>query len=157
MTLAPLMRDQRKVDADHLSLLAKFHFVMAALALAGLGLLFLHWQLMHTMFEHPEAWQTGPQVPPPPKEAFAAFKWFYVFFGLVIVAASAVNAASGWLIQRRRARAFSLVVAGLNCMGFPLATVLGVFTFIVLLRDSVIESYEAAPSATLPSPPGQSA
>ena len=44
---------------------------------------------------------------------------------------------------------FSLVVAGLNCMGFPFATVLGVFTFLVLLRESVVELYEATSSARL--------
>ena len=50
---------------------------------------------------------------------------------------------------------FSLVVAALDCMGFPFATVLGVFTFIVLLRDSVAELYEAAASATPPLSPSQ--
>jgi len=30
---------------------------------------------------------------------------------------------------------FSLVVAGLNCLQFPFGTVLGVFTFVVLLRE----------------------
>jgi hypothetical protein len=33
--LAPLPRDQRKIDADHLKLLAIFHFVGAGLAVWG--------------------------------------------------------------------------------------------------------------------------
>lgn len=152
--LAPLMRDQRKVDADHLKLLAMFHFIMAALALLGLGFLFLHWLAMHTMFDNPEMWK-GQQGGPPPKEVLATFRWFYVIFGLGIILAAFANAASGWLIQRRRARVFSLVVAGVNCMGFPFATVLGVLTFLVLLRDSVAELYEAAASTLPPLPPSQ--
>ena len=148
------MRDRRKVDADHLKLLAMFHFVMAALALVGLGFLFLHWLAIHTMFENPEMWK-GQQGGPPPKEALTAFKWFYVFFGSCIILAALANAASGWLIHRRRARVFSLVVAGLNCMGFPFVTVLGVLTFVVLLRDSVAELYEAAASTPPPLFPSQ--
>lgn len=75
-------------------------------------------------------------------------RWFYAGFGLCFVLTALANAASGWLIRRRRARMFSLVVAALNCMGFPFATTLGVFTFVVLLRDSVVELYAAAASPT---------
>jgi hypothetical protein len=46
--------------------------------------------------------------------------------------------------MKRRGRIFSLIVAGLNCLCFPFGTVLGVFTFVILLRDSVVEVYEAA-------------
>jgi hypothetical protein len=38
---------------------------------------------------------------------------------------------------------FSLVIAGLNCIQIPFGTALGVFTIIVLLRDSVREAYAA--------------
>jgi hypothetical protein len=38
---------------------------------------------------------------------------------------------------------FSLVIAGVNCASFPLGTLLGVFTFIVLLRASVRSLYPA--------------
>ena len=30
-----------------------------------------------------------------------------------------------------------MIIAGINCLGIPLGTTLGVFTFIVLLRPSV--------------------
>jgi hypothetical protein len=36
----------------------------------------------------------------------------------------------------------SLIVAELNCLQFPFGTVLGEFTFVVLLRGSVIELYD---------------
>ena len=40
--LPPLLRDQRKIDTDHLRLLAVFHFVIAGLAIVGIGFLVLH-------------------------------------------------------------------------------------------------------------------
>ena len=42
-----------------------------------------------------------------------------------------------------RHRTFSRVVAGLNCLHIPLGTVLGIFTSIVLGRESVGQLVEA--------------
>jgi hypothetical protein len=50
---------------------------------------------------------------------------------------------SGRAIAQRKWRMFSLVIAGVNCASFPLGTLLGVFTFIVLLRNSVRALYPA--------------
>ena len=50
---------------------------------------------------------------------------------------------SGFFLRQRRRRTFSLVMAGINCMNMPLGTVLGVFTVIVLLRESVRQAYAA--------------
>lgn len=143
--LEPLLRDQRKVDADHLKLLAVFHYVLGGLAVVGLGFLCLHWLMLHTFMGNPEMWQTPPGKPqPPPPEAFLAmFKWFYLFMGTMIVAGGVGNVVSGLCIRARRGRVLSLIVAGINCLCFPFGTVLGVFTFVVLLRESVVEVYEA--------------
>jgi hypothetical protein len=54
--LAPLLRDQRKVDSDHLRLLAVFHFVIAGLAVFGLGFLVLHYVMMEVFMADPEMW-----------------------------------------------------------------------------------------------------
>jgi hypothetical protein len=146
--LTPLLRDQRKVDANHLKLIAVFHFVLSALSIVGLGFLFLHWLLMHSFFERPEMWKAQ-KGGPSPAEFFAIFKWFYAIGAVFIVTSGVANLVSGILIQRRSGRVFSLVVAGLNCLAFPVGTVLGIFTFLVLLRPSVEEVYE---SRTPPSP-----
>ena len=140
--LPPLMRDQRKADADHLRLLAVFQFVVAGLSLAGIGFLTLHYTFMHVFFENPEIWKNSKGGGPPPAEFFAIFKWFYAIFGFGLVTAGVANLLSGLFIRKRKHRIFSLVVAGLDCLQIPFGTVLGVFTFIVLLRDSVREIYE---------------
>lgn len=141
---APIWRDQRKIDAGHLRLLAIFHGVFAALGVLFLGFLLLHYVLMSQVFSNPKFWQNGHGTIPP-AEMFMFFKWFYVFAGVMIVVGMALNAVSGWCIARRQARTFSLVIAGLNCLQVPFGTALGVFTLVVLLRDSVREVYEAPP------------
>ncbi|MBI2518565.1 MAG: hypothetical protein HYV95_16945 [Opitutae bacterium] len=141
--LPPLLRDQRKVDAEHLKLLGVFHYVLGGLSVVGLGFLCMHWAFMHAIMGDPATWQNSKGGPPPP-QMLAVFQWFYLFFGTVIVLHGVMNTLSGWLIFRRRGRMFSLIVAGLDCLMFPFGTALGVFTFIVLLRDSVQEVYGAA-------------
>lgn len=52
---------------------------------------------------------------------------------------------SGRCIHKLKKRTFSLVMAGVCCLYMPLGTVLGVFTFIVLLRESVRGLYAENP------------
>ena len=47
-----------------------------------------------------------------------------------------------FLVQRRNHR-FCLVLAGVTCLFMPLGTILGVFTLIVLMRDSVQQSFQS--------------
>ncbi len=135
------MRDQRKIDADHLRLLAVFHFVGAGLALLGLLFLVAHYALFHFFFANPNMWQNQKQTPPPP-EFFAIFKWFYLVFAVWFVGSGVLNVISGLCLRARKHRTFSMVVAGINCVHIPLGTVLGVFTLVILVRDSVRELYE---------------
>lgn len=151
-TLPPLMRDQRKVDTEHLKFLAIFHFVMAGLAVIGLGFLFVHYTMMSQLLVHSGNWKHQAPNNPPPEQFFAFFKWFYAFCGGMLVIGGVGNLLSGFYIRQRKHRLFSLIVAALNCLHLPMGIALGVFTFIVLLRDSVRELYEA--QAGLPLPAG---
>jgi len=152
------MRDQRAVDRDHLNVLAIFHFVVAALAIVGIAFLFLHYTLMSSVFEHPGFWQPQhtagatplphpSEVHPPqfPAHFFAIFKWFYVVAGVCLLLAFVGNLFSGFFLRARKHRVFSLVVAGLDCLQIPFGTVLGVFTIVVLARESVMELYRSPP------------
>jgi hypothetical protein len=134
-------RDQSRIDADHLNLLATFHFVGAGLALLGtLGILG-HYAIMNAVFNNPQIWKNQPQGPPP-QEIFQMLKWGYLVFFLFFITSAVLNVLSGIFLRTRKHRSFSLLVAGLNCLHMPLGTVLGVFTFVVLLRSSVRELYE---------------
>jgi hypothetical protein len=94
---------------------------------------------------NPDVWKG--QENHPPFELFYAFIGFYVFMGLMGAAGAVVNVLSGLFMQRRTHRTFSLVVAGLDCLQMPFGTILGVFTIVVLTRDSVRASYEAQAAA----------
>ena len=61
--LAPLLRDQRKIDAGHLKLLAIFHFVGAGLALLGLLFLLAHYAIFSTIMSNPKIWENQKQAP----------------------------------------------------------------------------------------------
>lgn len=50
---------------------------------------------------------------------------------------------SGRCLARRRNRLFSFVMAAFLCMFMPFGTVLGIFTIIVLSRESVKRLYES--------------
>jgi hypothetical protein len=141
--LPPLLRDQRKVDADHLKLLSIFHFVGAGLALIAILFLLGHFAMFHAFMANSNFWENQRQAPPP-REFFAIFKWFYLVLAVWFAGSGILNLLSGFRIRARRHRTFSLVVAGINCVHVPLGTVLGVFTIIILARDSVRELYEAA-------------
>lgn len=147
--LPPLLRDQRKIDAEQLNLLSIFHFVLAGLSLVGIGFVGLHYAMMHLVFE-----DSGMLKPakggPSPELFFAFFKIFYAFAGSMIVSFGVVNLISGLCMRKRQGRVFSMIVAGLDCLGFPFGTMLGVFTLIVLGRDSVRELYDAAAASAPP-------
>lgn len=84
---------------------------------------------------------------PFPKEMIWVFSVFYLVMGAFILTFIICNILSARLLKKRKNRTFSLITAGLNCCVFPFGTVLGVFTFIVLSRQTVKMSYEARQEA----------
>lgn len=126
-------------DTDQLRLLSIGHYVVA-----GLQALFGFFPVIHlvigiAMLMSPEAQQDGP-----PAALFAAF-----FIGMALLwmaiawTMAALLVVAGRNIAARRRRTFCLVVAGLVailCM--PFGTILGVFTFVVLLRPSVRAAFD---------------
>jgi len=78
----------------------------------------------------------------PPK----AFGWFFVgiasFFILGGWATAIATFLAGRFIRQQKKYTFVFVMAVVSCMSAPFGTVLGVFTIIVLLRDSVKALFE---------------
>ena len=123
-------------------MLAIFHFVGAGLAVVGLLFLLGHYAVMHAVFTNPKFFENQ-KGGPPPAELFAIMKWFYLAGAVWFMSSGVLNLISGLCLRARKGRTFSLVVAGINCLHIPLGTVLGVFTIVVLVRDSVREQYSA--------------
>ncbi|HUD45177.1 MAG TPA: hypothetical protein VMR33_00020 [Candidatus Baltobacteraceae bacterium] len=140
--LPPLPRDQRQIDANHLNLISIFHFVGTGLALLGLLFVIAHYAFFHAFLANPKIWANQKQSPPP-AEFFAIFRWFYLVFAVWFFSSAVLNLISGFCIRARKHRTFSIIVACTNLLHIPLGTVLGVFTLVVLARDSVRECYES--------------
>ncbi len=123
-------------DEDYLRLLSIFHYVVGGLA--GLFALFpvLHLIFGLIMILDPEAFTSHGEKPLP-----EFFGWLFVIFASFFIAVGWAFAAlvitTGRFLARRRHHLFCLVMAGIECIFVPFGTVLGVFTLIVLMRDSV--------------------
>ena len=144
---SPTFDYERRVQDDgHLKALVVCHYVwaglIAILALIPLIHVFLGVAMIRGMF--------ADQPNPPPPE----LGWFFVVFGagaiLLGEAIAALNVYSALQISRRRRRVLSIVVAGINCLSVPLGTLLGIFTIIVLARDSVRLQYAERSGASPP-------
>jgi hypothetical protein len=131
-------------DAEHLRLLSVFHYVVAGLAAlfslfpllyAGMGGFFL-WAA-----RHPSINQNG--QPPPP-----FLGWIFIgigMFGVVLGITIAIFILlAGRALSNRNHYLLAFVVACLECLFMPFGTVLGVFTLIVLSRESVKQLFTDA-------------
>jgi hypothetical protein len=143
-------------DAEHLKLLKVFHYVYGGLVLAGASLFIGYIVLGVVMLRNPKFMQfPAPSNPagttmPSVQPAATGFAWMMIAIGVTFVTAGwtigILSILSGRAMAKRRRRTFSLVIAGINCLVMPLGTALGVFTFIVLLRESIAELYGEGPS-----------
>ena len=133
-------------DQEHLKLLSVFHYVVGGLT-ALFGCIPLIHLSLGLMFILSPASMAGKHGEPPP----AFFGWFFVVFGafffLLGQSLAVAMIIAGRFISRRRRHAFVFVVACLECMFMPFGTVLGVFTIIVLSRESVRALFNPGPPA----------
>ena len=133
-------------DSEHLKLLSIFHYVVAAMTALFACIPFIH-------FFMGLALATG-AFPDTDPEAQPVGIFIMIFAGLFILAGWALAvliAYAGRSLQTRRRYTYCLVMAGVECIFMPFGTVLGVFTIIVLMRDSVKDMF-GRPTAPLPAP-----
>jgi hypothetical protein len=125
-------------DEEHLNLLAIFHYI-----LGGLTALFACVPLIQMAFGLAILAGAFEGSGAPPE----FLGWLFVVFPACLAVFGWILAgcmiAAGRKLQTHRARTFCLVVAGFECVLMPYGTVLGVFTIVVLMRDSVRELFEA--------------
>jgi hypothetical protein len=129
-------------DIEHLNLLAVFHYVVG-----GIGFLFACFPVIHLIFgilmiTAPGSF--GGKGEPPPALLGYFFAGLAGFFILIGWTAAVCTLISGYLISKRRKRTFSFVMGVFLCMFMPFGTVLGVFTIILLNKESVKALYAKA-------------
>ena len=125
-------------DTEHLRLLSAFHYVVAALAALFACLPLFHLFIGVAMVS---GWGEMPREDP----TAVAVGWVFIAFATLFILCGWAFAVclvfAGRYLARRRRYLFCLVMAGVSCMFMPFGTVLGVFTIIVLMRDSVRELF----------------
>ena len=137
-------------DGEHLRLLAIFHYIIGGIIalLSSCAIFYLVFGLV--MIANPRMLAPPPGSPPPP----AAVGYMFTIIGGVIVFSGWIIGGliiySGRCISGRRSRTFSLILAGVMCLWLPFGTILGIFTFLVLLRESVAQLYGAYPPTPYP-------
>ena len=134
-------------DAKHLDLLAVFHYVVG-----GFTALFACFPLIHVAVGLAMlSGRLGGPNPPPPLLGWLLFIMgsLFVLCGWALALAILV---AGRKLQTRKSRTYCLVVGALECMLMPLGTVLGVFTLIILMKDSAKALFIENGSAAIPPP-----
>jgi len=121
-------------DNENLRLLAVFHYVVACLA--GLFSLFPIFHI--TMGALMLSGRLGDPNEQAPDRLFGML-FIVMGLGMLVlgVAYAVCMALAGRYLTQHRSYVFCLVMAALSCAFFPFGTVLGVFTIIVLQKDSV--------------------
>ena len=123
-------------DSEHLKLLAIFHYVVAGMTALFACIPFIHF-FMGLALATGALGDTDPESRP-------IGIGLMVIAGLFILAGwtlAVLIAYAGRSLQTRRRYTYCLVMAGVECIFMPFGTVLGVFTIIVLSRDSVKEIF----------------
>jgi len=128
-----------QTDNEHLRLLSIFHYVIG-----GLGILFAFFPVIHIviglyMVISPESLSSSEHPPP------EFLGWLFLIMGGVFFllgqALAITIIISGRFINKRKNYLFSFIVACVMCLMVPFGTILGIFTIIVLSRDSVKNIY----------------
>ena len=136
---------QQIVDEEHLKLLSIGYLVSA-----GLNVLFSLFGLLYAfMGVFIGAVVAHAPTRPGPGPAPELMGWFFGLFGFAIFAFMVGLGVLKFMVARRvkqrRSHTFCMVVAGVSCIGLPYGTLLGVFTFLVLSRPSVVRLFQASP------------
>lgn len=135
-------------DDEQLNLLAIFHYVVG-----GLAVLFSCFPLLYSVVGGFLLYAAGHPSPnnqePPP----AFLGWMFIVLGAAFFLAGLTMAIciliAGRYLSHRQGYSFPLVIACIECLFIPFGTILGVFTIVVLSRESVKALFSGPRTAAL--------
>jgi len=131
-------------DKEHLRLLAIFHYVVA-----GLAALFSFFPLLYTTVGAIFIFAARHGTPKPGEELPPEFLgWIFIVLGALFFLAGVTMAIciliAGRSLSLCKRYSFALVMACIECLFMPFGTILGVFTIVVLSRESVKALFSTA-------------
>jgi len=139
---------QAIIDEEHLKVLSIAYWVWGGLVGAYALLMAAYFTFLGFLFS-----SLGQGKDAPPRELLWVFFGVAVFILVLAGTVSALQILTGFWIRQRRHRVASMVVAGFTCLSVPMGTLLGVFSFVVLLRPSVSALYaRPTPRSTTAAP-----
>lgn len=125
-------------DAQNLDLLAIFHYIVGAITTVTSSVFLIYVCVGVAMISG----AFHDKNPPP------GFGWLFVIFGSLAVLAGwtlgVLMVIAGRRLKMRKSRTFCLVIAAIECMLAPFGTVLGVFTIVVLMKESVMQLFSSS-------------
>ena len=128
-------------DESHLNNLAIAHYVVG-----GVMVLFSCFPLIHVGIGLSLILGSGDSVSHSGEMPPAVIGWVFFLVGLLFfIFAQAISISvivSGRFLRQRKNYLFSFILACVACLFVPFGTILGIFTIIVLSRDSVKHRYE---------------
>jgi hypothetical protein len=136
-------------DQEHLQLLAIFHYVVAGLA-ALFSFFPLLYTIIGTIFIFAARNGTAKSSEGLPPEFLG---WIFAVIGsglfLLGLAIAICILIAGRSLALRKRYSFAMVMACIECIFIPFGTILGVFTIVVLSRESVRGLFSPKPSQAL--------
>jgi hypothetical protein len=131
-------------DIEHLRLLTIGHYIAA-----GITALFACFPLIHLsiglmLLINPPTMREGEQFP---SQAFGLM--FALIGGALVLSGwtvAALTFVAGRSIKARKRHTFCIVMAAISCAFFPLGTILGVLSILVLTRPSVKAMFKGQPA-----------
>lgn len=146
------LNKQSIIDEEHLKLLVLFHriygIMVIVFSLLGVGYIFLL-RFIFSFSKNSSHFTYSNVVQSYPAEIINIYAIILVVIIVICITIGVCNLLSAQYIKKRKLRIFSIVVACVDCISFPLGTIIGVLTLVVLLRNSVIELYEPLKSIEL--------
>jgi hypothetical protein len=143
----PAANPQQILDDEHLRLLSIFYYIKGGITALFACIPIIHVVLGLIMIVAPQLFGHGNDQPP----AFVG--WLLLMLGSFIILLGWVFAIlaliTGRCIARRKHYTFCLVMACVECLSVPFGTVLGVFTIVVLNRQSVKARFNPRTTAAI--------
>ena len=125
-------------DLDHLRLLSMFHFLLGAFTLVSSLFSVLYIVAGVGMVLSPDfAEQTGFPKGDQARTMTLMFVVFVCVFLAIGFATAICQIFAGRFLGRQAHYVFCTAIAAIECISIPFGTILGVFTLMVLSRDSV--------------------
>lgn len=127
---------QEILDNEHLNLLSIFYFIFGGLTIFTSFIILVYITLFSAIFTNIPL--EGSDIEDFPFEIL-----FFVFAGLflLVFGYGILLIIAGINIRKKAKRVFSLIIGAMALISFPFGTAMGVFSIIVLTRNSVIELY----------------